>query len=261
MKVTFLGVGSEFSYQNANSNILVESGDIKLCIDCGRSAFVALEQYGLSLKDLTHVLITHTHADCVSGLEEIAFVCKFVHQFKIKLVATSSLLERLWANSLRGGLEYIEEIPGDLRPHVLTDYFAVDSVDTAQWNFIDKASSFAVYLHPTDHVKGMESYGVEVKEIQEEQQKQFFFSGDTKFNPTLIKQCATNNKYLFHDCQLSEQGGENKLGWHASYRQLCQLPKAVKKKMWLYRYGNDPLPNAREDGFGGFAQQLQTFVL
>jgi len=46
MKITFLGVGSAFSKKNASSNLLVESGDIRLLVDCGHSAPASIAEYG-----------------------------------------------------------------------------------------------------------------------------------------------------------------------------------------------------------------------
>ena len=259
MKVTFLGVGSALSRKNANSNILVESGDIKLCIDCGRSAFAAVEQYGLSLKDITHVLVTHLHADKISGLEEIAFMTKFVFKRKVKLLSTPAMLDRLWHCSLKGGLEYIEETPGDLNAHVLNNYYDGVEMKSEQWVSVDD-SPLALYLHPTNHIQGMESYGVEVREGQGNNKKQFFFSGGTTFDPELVNHKIGQASHIFHDCQISDHGEQNELQWHATYKQLCGLPSDVKKKIWLYHYEDAPLPNAKEDGFAGFAQHLQSFL-
>jgi len=259
MKITFLGVESPSSYNNAESNLLVESGAIKMCIDCGRGAFASVEQYGLSLKDITHVLITHLHSDNVSGLEEAAFMTLFVHKFKVQLLATPTLLQRLWDKTLKGGLEFIEEAPGSLKRQSLDDYFDLIELSPNDWNSIGK--DLRVFLHPTDHVKGMESYGVEVEKITDESKKRFLYSGDTKFSPDLINHGFKECSHIFHDCQLSDQGGIALLRHHATYDQLLELPLEVRKKMWLYHYQDGNLPDAQKDGFAGFAQHLQSYDL
>lgn len=66
---------------------------------------------------------------------------------------------------------------------------------------------------------------------------------------------------IFHDCQLFETGDNNRLGVHASYQQLKQLPDDIRRKMWLYHYGDTPLPNASKDGFAGFVTGFQSFTL
>jgi len=84
MKITFLGVGSAFSKKNASSNLLVESGDIRLLVDCGHSAPASIaeygEEYGFGLRDITHIFITHLHADHIGGLEEVAFMRRLVYK-------------------------------------------------------------------------------------------------------------------------------------------------------------------------------------
>ncbi len=261
MKLTFLGVGSAFAKNNANSNLLVESGDLTMAIDCGRSAPPALEEYGLSIKHLTHILITHLHADHIGGMEEVAFMTKLVYQFRVKVVSTVSLLDRLWNCSLRGGLEFIEESPNDTTPRTLEDYFEPIAIPAQQWIVVNETPLTKLYLHPTNHVRGMESYGVEMEVAEGGKNRRFLFSGDTKFDLDLIQHGIDSCGYVFHDCQLFDSGENNKMGVHASYGQLMELPPEIRKSLWLYHYSDDPLPNAKADGFAGFLQHLQSFTL
>lgn len=260
MKVTFLGVGAAFSRKNANSNVLVESGPVKLLIDCGSTAPASLIEYGLTLKDVTHMLITHLHADHIGGLEEVAFMTKFVFKNFVKIVSTPSLLHNLWEYSLKGGLEYIEEVPADQTPQTLSHFFDLAEITSPQWFSIDENSPLQIKLIPSNHVKGMESYAIEVKENKPDGQ-QFFFSGDMKYDPKLIEDKLTDNLYIFHDCQLTDSGERNALGVHASYNQLRQLSESARNKTWLYHYGDDSLPDAQQDGFIGFLKHLQSFSL
>jgi ribonuclease BN (tRNA processing enzyme) len=262
MKITFLGVGSAFSRRNAKSNLLIECGDVNVLIDCGCSGPPALQKCGLSLQDVTHILITHLHADHIGGLEEVAFMTRLVHQRKVTLLSTTSLLERLWQCSLRGGLEFIELMPSNETPQTLGDFFTFTPICAQEWVRIGANPGLRLYLHPTDHVKGMESYGLEVEEVPGGQAKRFFFSGDTKFDPTFIQSGVRTCGLVFHDCQLVDSGANNEFSVHASYQQLCQLPPEVRRHLWLYHYGDTrPLPDAKHDGFAGFVTDLQTFAL
>jgi ribonuclease BN (tRNA processing enzyme) len=262
MKVTFLGVGSAFSRKNGNSNVLVESGNIKLLIDCSRYCPLSLEEYGLSLKDITHIFVTHLHADHISGLEEMAIMTKFVYKQKLTILSTDSLLNLLWEKSMCGGLEYIEQTPGDLTPRTLSDFFILEPVEAQKWNTIGQDSELCIYLHPTNHVKGLESYGLEVvEEYAGGREKRFFFSGDTKFDKDLITHGIQLNSHVFHDCQLFDTGKDNSLAVHASYPQLIRrLPVEMRKHLWLYHYGDTTLPDAESDGFAGFVKKLQSFT-
>ncbi len=260
MKVTFLGVGSAFSRKYANSNLLIESGDIKLMVDCAHSGPRSLEKYGLLLKDITHIFMTHLHADHISGMEEFAFRSKFIYKQQPLLMSTASLLDRLWNASLRGGLEYIEQIPGQEARQTLADFFTPEPVASQTWLDIEGIPGLRMYLHPTNHVLGMESYGLELEERPGGKAKRFFFSGDTKCDPALIRHGAQTCSKVFHDCQLYDSGKENEFGVHASYMQLSTLPAEIRQKMWLYHYGDTPLPHAEGDGFAGFVAELQSFT-
>lgn len=261
MKITFLGVGSAFSRKNANSNVLIESGEVKLLIDCARSCPPSLEQYGLSLRDITHVIITHLHSDHITGLEEMALMSKLIYKHKPIIISTSSLLERLWDASLRGGLEYIEIIPGDKTQLFLKDYFELRNTLPKEEFVIGKVPELKICMHPSDHVLGMESYSIEMEEAPGGKTKRFFFSGDTRFDKEMILYGYETCTYLFHDCQLHDSGKYNQLGVHASYNQLCTLPQEIRKKIWLYHYGDKLLPNVEEDGFAGLVTHHQSFLL
>jgi ribonuclease BN (tRNA processing enzyme) len=261
MKVTFLGVGAGFSRKHGNSNLLIESGAIKLLIDCSLSCPRSLEKYGLSLKDITHIFITHLHADHISGLEEVALMTRLVYKHKPMLLSTNSLLDRLWNYSLCGGLEYIEQTPGDETPQELHGFFALNPVTAREWFTLGEDSELRLYLHPTNHVKGMESYGIEIEETLGGREKRFLFSGDTKFDEHLIRHGFQACTYIFHDCQLFDSGVSNERGVHASYQQLLDLPPEIRRQIWLYHYGDSVLPDARQDGFAGFVTRLQVFTL
>jgi hypothetical protein len=62
---------------------------------------------------------------------------------------------------------------------------------------------------------------------------------------------------ILHDCEIAASPS----GVHPPYRELNRLPRAIKAKTWLYGYGDDRLPDARADGFAGFAVTGQAFDL
>ncbi len=260
MKITFMGVGSAFSRKNATSSILVESGAIKLLVDCGNPIPNSVEACGLSLSDITHIFITHLHADHIGGLEQMALMCRLFHNYRPKLLSTSTLLKRLWNCSLRGGLEYVEATPGDETPQSLDSYFDPIVLEPQQWISLEDEEPLQIWLHHSNHVKGLEAYSVELCEDPSLETRRILFTSDTRFNEPLIRYGVEACTYMFHDCQLFDSGENNHLGVHTSYNQLLGLPADIRQHLWLYHYGDSPLPNAKADGFSGFVEHFQTFV-
>ena len=262
MKMTFLGVGSAFSKKHGTSAMLVESGDIKLLLDCGQPVPGILEDQGCGLQNLTHILITHLHADHIGGLEQVAIMTRMVHKNRVTLISTESILDRLWNCSLRGGLEFIEATPGDASPQTLEDYFIPCPIPKHEWvDIIPNESSLKLRLHTNDHVLNLETYGVEFAYGGLEKENRALFSGDVRFTPEYIQYGFENCHLLFHDCQLFDSGPNNSLAVHASYNQLLSLPFEVRQKIWIYHYGDSVLPDAKADGFAGFIESMQTFYL
>lgn len=260
-KITFLGVGSAFSRKNATSCILVESEKVKLLVDCGAPILKTLGEYGLSLTDVTHLFVTHLHADHIGGLEEWAFQCRFEHGYRPTIISTASILNRLWHCSLKGAMEFVEVTPGDETPQVLSDYFKCAPVVPNAWFSLDPEDDLQIFIHSSHHVLGMESYALEISTEPRVPEKSVFFTSDVKFDESLVEMGLESCQLLLHDCQLFDSGENNKFGVHASYEQLLSLPTDVRKRLWLYHFGDTPLPDAKKDGFLGFVEPFQQFTL
>jgi len=143
----------------------------------------------------------------------------------------------------------------------MDDYFNVIPINPGQWTFIDPEESLQIFISPSDHVLGLESYSVEISEEPTDQKRRILFSSDTRFNRKLIDHGVQSCGLLFHDCQLFNIGENNNLGVHTSYDQLLELPEDIRNRLWLYHYGDSPLPDAKKDGFLGFVKHLQTFIV
>lgn len=256
MRVTFLGVGAAFSRRHRNSSLLVEAGEIRLVIDCGRTVPLSLDELGIPPREITHFIITHLHGDHIGGLEEVALMNRIFHQVRPVMLSTGSLLERLWATSLRGGLEFIELSPGDRSSQTLEDYFLPQPAEPGAEIRI---GPLRIRLIPTDHVAGLESYAVEIEEDPGGMEHRILFSGDTRFDLELIRRGAASCAHLLHDCQLVDVGPENAIGVHTAWSQLQRVPAAWRSNMLLYHYGDEALPDAAGAGFRGFAQELEPF--
>lgn len=69
LTVRFLGSGDAFgSGGRLQACILVDSGSLRLLLDCGDTSLVAMRQQGVQPNDIDAVLLTHMHGDHCAGV-------------------------------------------------------------------------------------------------------------------------------------------------------------------------------------------------
>ena len=248
----FIGTGSAFSKRYFQTNVLVVKGNDHLLIDCGTLCPYALEtKYGLELKKIDNLLLTHPHADHIGGVEELALVDRYVKKQKGNLVITDEFKQLLWDESLKGGLKVNEE--GSL---TLDDYFvqiAPEKIIEEPFEIYEaNVGSINVKLFRTKHVTCSDpdvfqiSYGLLIDD-------RVLYPCDTQFNPEQIDYLVHTFpvKVIFHDCDIS---GFSE-GVHASYAQLKTLPAEIKAMTYLCHYnGRAEEINPQDDGFKKFAK-------
>lgn len=289
LTLTFLGVGDAFAKRNFQSNALIEawSGspdaqagpDEILLLDFGTSGPLALH----ALKDLPafaylrrdarinyprigHVFVTHLHADHVGGLEELALMNTFVFArgggapaHRPRIISSAEILSALWEHSLKGGLSVMRE-----RDATLEDYFvpfALTPGDPAR-NAFDIGGRYRFNVFPTDHLRignrRWPSLGLHARDLVTGQTA--FYSGDTRFLPGEYGAMMEAARIAFHEVYL----GDKDPGVHTMLAQLRTLGAGVKRKTWLYHYGDDWDSGAYEApirNFAGLARPFQRYVL
>lgn len=71
-RFTFLGTsGALASATRDNTSLVVEAGEVAVLVDCSGSAVHRLRDLGVDPLALTHVVVTHLHADHASGLPSL----------------------------------------------------------------------------------------------------------------------------------------------------------------------------------------------
>jgi ribonuclease BN (tRNA processing enzyme) len=255
LRLFFLGVGWSFSRKHFQTNLLIVKGADHLLVDFGTRGPQALEQVaGLKSTDIRVILPTHSHADHIGGLEEMALLNRFqANKSRPKMIITEAYQRLLWEESLCGGLGHNQGAangPGT----DFNDYFEPlrpqEVVGASRESYRIKIGKLSVEIFRTRHIpdkaQDLEnccwSCGLYIDD-------RIFYSGDTRFDPELIE-LYQGAECFFHDCQL--QPGPV----HASYRELKELPLAVRKRMLLMHYGDDwECFRPAEDGFFSFAEQ------
>ncbi|MBD3408205.1 MAG: MBL fold metallo-hydrolase [Candidatus Lokiarchaeota archaeon] len=260
----FIGVGSALATKHNQTNLLIMKGDDHVMVDFGRTGPEAFHQTtGLSPYDIEVILPTHSHGDHIGGFEQLAQMNKYVGipfmgKPKLKMVVSVEYQRILWENSLRGGLEYNEQLAHG-RVMAFTDYF---DIIRPQWVehkpreiFSVDVGSISLELFRTNHIPEQSdswsgsfiSYGLSID-------GRVFYSGDTKFDEELLDTYADHSEVLFHDVQFFPGAV------HAPLYSLNTLPSKWKEKMYLVHYA-DNYDEQDITGFAGWTEQghLYTF--
>jgi ribonuclease BN (tRNA processing enzyme) len=260
--LTFIGSGSAFSKRFYQTNVLIVKGKTHLLVDCGSRAPEALYKLGRSVTDIENILITHSHADHIGGLEEVMLVNRYVAKRKPNIVITKEYQEVLWECSLKGGGSYNERSKGKylefedfwkpIRPSAVKGDPRMCRATVGD----DLDLKLFRTKHIPDSAKGWEdsalSYGLIIDD-------RILFSSDTRFDPEMVLgyDSIYHFEKIFHDCQFFSGGV------HASIDDLSSLPADVKKRMYLVHYpdsAGDKKKLAKEKGFAGFVKQWKEYA-
>ncbi|MEX2488059.1 MAG: MBL fold metallo-hydrolase [Pseudomonadales bacterium] len=258
LSLYFVGAGAAFAKSLNQNNVLVVKGNDHLLIDCGTKCCQALHQIGVSVGDIRHFLITHSHADHIGGLEEVMLFNRYVARQKPSMVINEEYQKILWEQSLRGGTEMSES-----QGLQFEDFW--DIVRPIQLNHYPRETweatigSINVKMPRTRHIPddakswqdAFWSCGVILDD-------RVLFTSDTQFDPDLLESfdAMFHFEYIFHDCQLFTAGV------HASIHELAALSEKLKAKTILMHYGDnwrDYRQLAEKAGFHSFAKEGHTY--
>lgn len=243
--IEWIGTGSGLNPELGNTSFLVRGKDRTLLVDCGFTVPLELIKFG-RLREVTDVVLTHRHADHIGGLEGFAFMNYFAFRKRADArpnlyVGTFDFAQRLWENSLQGGMEKIQT--DENWPHVanLETYFRVKIGKQVNISGLPSAELF-----PTLHVQGMENYGISF-------QNGVWYSGDTMELP------KTDAQLIFQDCQFYETPSDV----HISYDRLKrEVPAEIRARIHLVHLGSGwDKKDAQADGFAGFVKPKDRFEL
>ena len=255
MSLKFLGAGNAFaplSHGQSNAALSFENG--LFLIDCGSDCrHLLYERYGedLDLGRLKGCYLSHVHADHCGGLEWLGFSTLFNDKIKNKPILTGNkdVLEDVWENSLKGGMDTTTE-SGDL---MLKDFFDVKKIYEEGDFFINGVKSKTVKAIHIPGEKPKLSYGLFF-----ENEKNTYYTSDVCYgNWDLNKIYYEKADVIFHDCENTPY----KSGVHYHYEDLRKLPEKIRNKIYLYHYDKKYIDeyNPVNDGFLGFVKKGDSF--
>lgn len=275
LRLIFVGVGSAFATRNFQTNLIVVKGDTAVFVDVGTLTTQRLRQFGLSPLDIEHIVLTHSHADHVGGIEEVALKWRYQKCFlegvapgtlKPNLYCPEVYQHVLWDGTLRGGLGDNEADRHAARLQ-LRDYFHLHRpAEERGWGrpayrfVFGQGSGCELKLlmfrtrHVPDSAAGWQdsfwSCGLRIDD-------RVLYTGDTRLDLDMLERFGAGVELYLHDCQ-SFPGGV-----HASYDELKELPPGMRKRMLLMHLDDGMLSGERvpeRDGFLGFAQDGMSVV-
>lgn len=263
LEIAFLGSGTAFGKELYNTNFIIIKGNTHLLVDFGMTGPIALRNsLGLDISEIENVLITHSHADHIGGLEFLALYNRYVVQKdknkpRLKIIISENYQKILWDMSLRGGLEWNEtgtegqmlsftDYFEPVRPRLITNNPRLTMELDFQGLHIELFSTNHIPENVSNPEKAFTSYGLLVD-------NRIFISGDTKFDSELLDAYKDRTDFFFHDCSFFPNPV------HASINQLRELPDSLKRRMFLMHYG-DKYQNHDISGFAGLARQSYRYI-
>lgn len=190
MRLTTVGTGTAAPHpRRVSSGQLVEAGEVRLLMDCGSGVVHRMESLGLAWQSITHVALTHFHADHVSDLATLVIAWRHgqlpPRSTPVTVLGppgTGALLERmaaaLWDELLAPGypLQVHEVVPG---------------------SSVALGGGVTLAAHKVPHTAESVAYAVE------RGPRRLVYTGDTGYDDGLAD-WATGCDLLLAECSLPE---------------------------------------------------------
>ena len=252
-----LGTGGAFGKKLFQNNYVLVKGKTHLLIDAGTRATQAIVELGKSVLDFRNILVTHSHADHVGGLEEFILMGRYVAKKRPVLVIPEPYKTMLWEHSVKGGAAFNERHEGkalgfeDMFEPVYPKEFPSYPRQAWELDFGGIHLTLMRTMHFPDSAESWQDSAFSTGLVID---RRFLFTGDTRFDRALVEEALERFpiEAIFHDVQFFPGGV------HASFQELCTLDEDVRSKTYLMHYPDafeTKLDEVLQAGFAGFVQQ------
>ena len=204
MKISFLGTGSGTSTNRAHTAIVYDCDDgTRLLIDTSSGNSVARNgsELGIPVESFDTVLLSHHHPDHMAGLLFVQFVRALERPDAppLDVYSTGESLE--WARKmcLASNLNFAEVDQDSVKNSDGREVMRFNTVSPGQQVSLGPTTTASCFL--ADHISGAVGWRVDSGGMA------VVFSGDTRYNPELIK-ASKGARLLIHEAFRTDEERE-----------------------------------------------------
>ena len=201
MTISFLGTGSGTSVTRAHTALVYDCDDgTRLLIDAGSGNSVARSgsAMGIPVEGFDQVLLSHHHPDHMSGLLFVQFLRALARQDAppLDVYLTAETLEWAQKMCIANHLNIIEVDENGAKNSDGRQVMRFHPVAPGQQVSLGPTTTASCF--PADHISGAVGWKVDSGGMS------VVFSGDTRFNPELIK-AAQGARLLIHEALRTDE--------------------------------------------------------
>ncbi|HYW32757.1 MAG TPA: ribonuclease Z [Gemmatimonas sp.] len=224
MKLTTIGTGTAEPHpMRVASSHLVEAGDVRLLMDCGSGSVHRMAALGVRWQNITHVVITHFHADHVADLVMLVMAWRWgqlpPRETPLTLygpVGTGALMEKLAV--LYG-------------PWMLAPGFPLTIRDLVPDEVVTLPGHVRFSAHPVPHTAESVAYSIE------HGGRRLVYTGDTGFDEA-VGTWAADCDLLLAECSLPDALA---IGEHLTPRQAGALAGIARARRLVLTHFYSPV--------------------
>lgn len=254
VRVTFLGTGAGESVHRAHTAITLDTpGGSRILLDAssGNSVMRNASLAGMEPQDFHHLLLSHDHADHMSGLPLVQTLHTRAtpdgNPLRIHCGAKALENVKMLFQSTSPGMTLEDQGLRNSRGRQVVEWTTVSNGRN-----IDLGSGASAVCFPVDHIEGAMGWRVECAGVS------IVFSGDTKFSPSLVE-AAKGARLLIHEAygtesnrELAEQRGHCPAGDAGRAASLAGVEELILTHITNeYHFDPHPLIDEAKQYFDG----------
>jgi ribonuclease BN (tRNA processing enzyme) len=191
MKLTTLGTGTvSLTPGRGCAAHLVEAGGVRLLLDCGSGAAHRMAALGVDWWGITHIALTHFHADHIGDLPTLVFAFMYA-----RLPGRSAPLTVLGP---AGTAALLDRMAAAFGEWVTAPGFALAVREVAPGEDVTLHDGVVLAARKVPHTEESVAYSVSAGS------RRMVYTGDTGFDPTLGEWAAGSDVFLC-ECSLPER--------------------------------------------------------